>query len=118
MPATWPASLPDHPLLDGYGEQPANPVTSTERNEGPFQARRRFTVTTATIRATWLMTGAQLQELERWLSVDLAGGALSFFMRHPSRDGWARFRFDGPPTWSAMGLDRWRVTTSLVLLPT
>lgn len=80
---TWPVSLPQTPLIEGYSEQPPNIIIETKMDAGPPKARRRFSTGIRPIKIRMLMTTAQVEILDVFFVTTLQGGALTFDYNHP-----------------------------------
>lgn len=53
---TWPASLPQHPLIKEYVEMPQSNVIRSSMAVGPAKSRRRSTATTTDAEVVYLLT--------------------------------------------------------------
>ena len=80
---TWPASLPQAPLVDGYGETPPDLIVRSQTDVGWAKTRRRATAGPTRITATYAMTGAQLAAFESFLASDIADRTLAFDWPRP-----------------------------------
>lgn len=80
---TWPATLPQAPLADGYHEGGPGGLLVREPDAGPPEVRRRSTAGRQPIAAQYAVTAAQLATFELFVRDDLAGGALAFDWPHP-----------------------------------
>ncbi len=95
--ANWPTTLPNTPLLDGYGYEPQSNVVKFETDYGPAQLRRRATAITINTTMRLLLTQAQLNTLYDFYYATL--GEVGFFTwTNHIRGGTATYRFLGPPT--------------------
>ena len=84
---TWPASLPQAPLVEGYGEAPPDLLVRSQTDVGWAKTRRRATAGPTRITATYAMTGAQLAVFESFLSGDIADRTLAFDWPRPRTGG-------------------------------
>jgi hypothetical protein len=119
---TWPSSLPQDVLVQGYEEGPPNTLVRTEMDQGPDKVRRRSTAGTRTFAAQAIMTKAQVATLDSFILDDLSGGALRFDWVHPRTQASVSFRFvpideQRIVTYSALGGDVYRVQMQLEILP-
>ncbi|GBU17215.1 MULTISPECIES: hypothetical protein [Methylobacterium] len=77
---TWPASLPQIPLVPGGSSTPWQAPTETEMEEGPARARRSSTSTWTTIAYAYVMTAAQFATFEAFVRDTLGHGAGRFMI--------------------------------------
>jgi hypothetical protein len=98
--ASWPAALPQSPLLQGASGSFAKTAIRTSMDAGAAKVRRRFTAAVRPFKCSFEVTAAQLATLEDFFANTLAGGALSFTFPHPLY-GTVTMRFvtDEPPAW-------------------
>jgi hypothetical protein len=82
MPS-WPETLPQYVLVQGYGEQPPETAVWSRMEAGPDASRRRFTAGETPVTAAIAVTAAQKTILESFFKDDLKGGALAFDWVHP-----------------------------------
>jgi hypothetical protein len=117
MPS-WPASLPQHVLVEGYDEAPPDVLLRTEMDAGPAKVRRRFTAGVRELRCAILCDSDQLDDLEEFFRDEIAGGALPFDWVHPRTQDAASFRFVRRFTIAPEpGAKYWRVGLELEILP-
>jgi hypothetical protein len=119
---TWPSSLPDAPLQQGYQEQVPNTLVRTEMDKGPAKVRRRSTAGTRAFTVNLLLTEAQVVTLDSFIDQDLDGGALRFDWTHPRTGAAVQFRLvpignDGLVSYQAVTGNRYRVQMRLEILP-
>ncbi len=114
--ATWPATLPQFSLRDGYSEDLGFPVIQAPV-DGPALARRRYTAAPRNVSAQYQLTNAQLATFETFFLTTVAQGALSFTA--PVRrtgGGTASFRIVEAPQIARNGKG-WRLTLKMIQLP-
>jgi hypothetical protein len=119
---TWPASLPQQPLIDGYQESTPNTLVRTQMDKGPDKVRRRFTAGTRTFAVQFLLDETQTATLETFIEDDLEGGALQFDHTHPRTGASVSFRIvpvsqDALVTYANTGGVFYRVQMQLEILP-
>jgi hypothetical protein len=95
--ATWPVTLPQLPLMDGYSESSPDGAIRTSMEVGPGKSRKRIS---AVVRPTtwplYLETSTQVDALMEFHDDTLAMGALPFDHPHPRKGGSnVSFRFTG-----------------------
>lgn len=97
--ATWPLSLPQLVLRDGYTEKPGDNTIETPVDAGPAKARRRFTASVRRFSASVKFSAAQMVTFEEFWGVTLADGSLPFEWKHPRTQADATLVFR-KPHWS------------------
>ncbi|WP_069383956.1 hypothetical protein [Halomonas caseinilytica] len=114
---TWPASLPQHPLIKEYAETPQSNVIRSQMDVGPAKTRRRSTATTTDAEVVYLLTGPQRQTFLDWLNNDIAGGALPFDWPRP-RAGVESVLIKGDPPYNMEPAgQKWRLSMTLEIQP-
>jgi hypothetical protein len=115
---TWPTSLPQAPLVEGYSEQPPDLIARSQTDVGWAKTRRRATAGSTRITAVYAMSGAQLAVFESFLACDIADRTLAFDWPRPRTGATVPVRLvDVPQIVPAAGPDRWRVGLTLELMP-
>lgn len=94
---TWPTSLPQYVLEQGYNEQLPDQTVETQMDTGPVKVRRRFTVAPRRFGVVVVMDPDQIAVFEEFYGDTLAGGSLSFDWVHPRTRVSKTFRFRKPP---------------------
>jgi hypothetical protein len=102
MPS-WPSTLPDYVLQEGYSETTEPNTLRTEMSQGPAKVRRRFTAFTRNINCQIHLTAAQYEILDGFFHTDLKSGSLTFDWVHPITQASVTFRFKSPPNYSSFG---------------
>jgi hypothetical protein len=117
MPS-WPASLPQAPLIEGYGETPPDLVLRSQTDGGWAKTRARATAGPTRIVATYAMTGTQLAAFETFVSSDIAERTLAFDWPRPRTGATVSVRMVVVPVIvPAGGADRWTVGLTLETMP-
>ncbi len=93
--ATWPDTLPQQPLVEGFSGTVQDTLIRTSMDAGPEKIRRRFTAASEYFTLTWFMTKQQLNTFISFFNNDIAGGSLEFEMVHPLTSEPALMRFRG-----------------------
>ena len=116
---TWPASLSQRPLIDGFVEMPPNLVVRSQTDLGPAKVRRRATASMTRFQMTLRMTAPQLATFRTFLADDLDDRARSFTWVHPITGAAGTFRIVDPPSIVPAGnaAVSWRVALVVELLP-
>ena len=95
---TWPATLPQNVLTEGYQEAPGDGRLRTQMDAGPAKMRRLHTAVVDTFSVSLSLTSAQVDTLDGFWDSDLAGGVLAFDWTHPRTGAATSFRFVDRPT--------------------
>jgi hypothetical protein len=74
---TWPETLPQYPLKEGYSVKPVSMVVRTQM-EGKIRVRKRFTKQLYNINATYRMSDSQKDAFMVFWENELQSGAESF----------------------------------------
>jgi hypothetical protein len=115
---TWPLSLPQRPLAQGYNEQAPNTVIRTQMEAGPPKVRRRFTAGIRILGLQLQLTAEQVETLDGFHDATLQGGALAFDWVHPRTGLAMTCRFAEPPSYVPIARGRlWTATIKLEILP-
>lgn len=75
--ATWPTSLPQTPLLEGFSDAPQSSVIRTSMT-GLTKQRNRYTAVVSDVKEVYLLTPAQFTTLLAFYTDTLKNGSLSF----------------------------------------
>ena len=115
---TWPASLPQEPLAEGFTEQAPNTIIRSQMEAGPAKLRRRFTAGTRNFDCQLYLSADQAEALDAFYVSTLAGGALSFDWKHPRTQAAVTFRFVEPPSYKPVKRGTaWQASLKLEVLP-
>ena len=115
---TWPASLPQRLLADGFDEQAPDVLLRSQVDSGPEKVRPRFTAGVEPHRGQIQVTRPQLAAFRNFFKVDLVFGALPFDWVHPITEAPAVVRFADVPSWRARNRGAlFRISLSLKVLP-
>ena len=117
----WPASLPPplyHEISIGA---PLGVVLRTDMDFGPAKQRRRFTAAPRPVSLVFEpVTQEGVADFDQFFVEDIQSGTLAFEMLHPITDEPRMFRFiggDEPWLITPVGVDAFRITTAMELLP-
>lgn len=118
---TWPSTLPQLPLADGYSESPQSQVLRSSMDAGPPKTRRRFTAATRSIPMSVTLSNAQVVIFETWFDADIQGGSLPFDMAQPRTGAVVSMLIAGEPPYQltpiGTGSEYWRLTMQLEVQP-
>ena len=115
--ATWPPSIPQDFLVNGYRERPPKNTIRTQMDAGPDKVRRRATTKPRTISGVIELTRAQVETLDAFFRTDLEDGALRFDWVHPRTLAAVQFRFLEEPEYSPVSGATWTASLNLEVLP-
>ncbi len=115
--ATWPASLPQYVLVEGYSEAPPQNTIRTSMDVGPPKMRRRSTAAVRPITGNQHMNKTQVAALDTFYVTTLNSGVDQFDWVHPRTQSAVDFRFTAPPQYESLGGTAWMVTLSLEVMP-
>lgn len=118
MPS-WPVTLPQDFLRDGFQRTPQSNVISFGTEVGGGKVRRRSTARTKVHTGTLQLTKAQVALFEEFFENDLKDGALSFDWTDPVTDDFVAWRFDPDNVYTLREIakDIWSLSISLIRLP-
>jgi len=114
---TWPNTLPQSPLLDGFRETVPDITIRSTMDQGPAKVRLRTTAAVRTMALTYLMSKDQIAALETFYLATVQGGALSFTFTHPRSNTVMNCRFTRPPEYVPTNGNFFRVAIELEVLP-
>ena len=115
--ATWPDTLPDTPLLDGYSETRQQEFLRSEMDAGPAKQRRRFSAATYYFNVSYVLDESQLDDLNYFYTIDLYGGSLPFDWIHPRTGDEVQARFMSPISFSVLSGQYYKLNLELEVLP-
>lgn len=117
MAASWPSSLPQSLVSDGFAFTQQDQTIRTEMSAGPAFVRRRFTAAMIPFGGSIFVDADQFDTLWSFYNNTLNGGTDPFTWKHPVTEVSASVRFTGVPTVAAAGGEFYRVNMQLEILP-
>ena len=116
---TWPVSLPQSFIRDGYAEGLADNRIVDNFETGPPAVRRRATSAPFPVEGKMIMTTAEWETFRTFCETTLTGLVLPFgFPEHGvAAPGEWLVRFTDPPGRVYLGGGNWSVSLSLEVLP-
>lgn len=81
--ATWPASIPQYPLIEGYEQSVQNSRLESQPDQGASKIRNRFTATLNNVAERYIMDKTQFLAFITFYEDTLSNGALTFVKEHP-----------------------------------
>jgi len=115
--ASWPGTLPDIPLSQGYKEGVPNLLLRTQMDQGPAKVRRRHSAGVRQVALMLQLHKDQVATLDAFYLGPLEGGALRFTWVHPRTQVPTDFRFEKPPEYTHVGGLYFAATLALEVLP-
>ena len=113
---TWPETLPQILLIEGYAESMADTSIRSSMDTGPAKVRKRTSAAIRPLKGTIILTETQLAAFKNFYITDLSGGALRFTWEDPVTEEELEMRFTAPPSWKRDGLI-YKVNLDLEILP-
>lgn len=101
--STWPASLPQYILQDGFSESFAKNTVRTAMDVGPPKMRKRSTNAPRPVSVQQYMTDTQLNVFDTFYASTLGWGAERFDWVHPRTQAVKEFRFTIEPVYTPEG---------------
>ena len=115
--SSWPASLPQVPLLRGFAESQDSAVVRTETEGGPAKTRRRFTATVKRHSVPLVMSRTQKNTLQTFFDSTLGFGAEAFdWVDFDDLTTVVSYRFVDPPAFQPLGNERFRTVLNLEVM--
>jgi len=116
---TWPATLPQSPLRDGFAIKKGMNILRTPQDKGPAKLRRRGAMPSV-MSCVFSMTAAQVETFESFFH-DTIRGVARFGFTDPTTGQVAECRIvhsdDGAYDISPTGPGRWNVSMQLEVMP-
>lgn len=117
MADSWPSSLPQDLITDGFSYTQQDQTIRTEMSAGPAFVRRRFTAATVPFSGSIYVDTTQHATLWSFYNNTLSGGTDPFTWKHPVTEVSASVRFTGVPTVAAAGGEFYQIAMQLEILP-
>jgi len=119
MVATWPETLPQKLLVDGYSQAAANTLMRSNMETGPAKQRRRFSSGVEPVSGKLILDYTEFDTLKEFYDTTLIGGSLRFIWKDPTDQlsGNRLFRFTSPINWTTYGAGLFNVSLQLEMLP-
>lgn len=119
---SWPNSLPDEPLLQGYREVHPDLTLRSKLDKGPAKVSRKGSKGPQVISVQFSMSSSVLELWEEFVEDTLAAGSLRFTHTHPRTGASIEMRLvgggeSGMFTVEPHGIDNWIVSCDLEVLP-
>lgn len=121
MPS-WPATLPDRPLVNGSSIEDESNEVAAPADVGIGQSRSRYTAEGQFVTFTWRMSDDQYEDFRDWYhdrSTGIAGGSLAFDMDDPVTGDPASYKkiAGTRPRYTPVKGGRWAVSMQLYRYP-
>ncbi|TSD89067.1 hypothetical protein FFK22_008780 [Mycobacterium sp. KBS0706] len=92
---TWPAELPQRPLVDGYNETLPDLDLVSQPDIGPAMIRRETTAAPYLISLSFKVTDWQKERAKRFYRDDVKGRTTPWWLPEPGVDGYPLLAEDG-----------------------
>ena len=115
MSATWPASLPQSPLIEGYSDVPQDSVLRFNM-DGFTKQRNRYTAVIHDVTEFYLLTPAQFNTFLTFYKNTLSNGSKDFIKKEPVSQLDKVYRFSAPYSFEFNGVS-YRVELTMEILP-
>lgn len=100
---TWPVTLPQLPLQDGFSEKRPKNVIRTSMDQGKAKTRRRYTAGVRNFTVQLFMTTAQVAIFDAFQSDECYDNAISFTWVSPRTGESGSFRIVDEPSFVPKG---------------
>ena len=114
---SWPTSLPQEVLVQGFQEQPQPQTLRSSMDAGPAKLRRRFSAKIVNYKFQLLLDATQKATLDVFHDATLAGGSLPFDWVDHIGGGARSYRFTKPPSYAASSPTAFAAQLELESLP-
>jgi hypothetical protein len=114
MSITWPATLPQKFLVDGYSEAPPDNSSRHDPDEGAALARKKYTAAVGKLSGKMLMTSDQVEILDEFFRT--YGGFTEFVFPKPRTGATITCRMTEPPQYTPHGGLNWKALIKLEVL--
>ena len=114
--ATWPETLPQSPLVDGFSSTKADGRLRSSMDAGPDKVRRRFTAVPKILTCSFYMTAAQRTSFWTFFDDTLIEGSLKYDWAHPITKVVSECRIKDVPEEIKIGYG-WRISFTVEVLP-
>lgn len=111
--ASWPTSLPQLALLEGYQEQAVDITLRSSVDVGPEKTRPRYTAAPVDFSVSLVLTSTQADALDAFYDSTLDFGTAPFDWQHPRTLAAASLTFRARPGYQALGGGLFRTSLSL-----
>lgn len=117
MNPIWPASLPQDPLRQGYGEEFGMDQARSQNDAGPHKVRPLSSASPDRLQLPFDCTRAQVATLKTFVKDTLAQGSLAFDFLDPREQVTLSYRFLEKPRLGTLSETTWPVTIVIERLP-
>lgn len=115
---SWPTTLPQELIEDGFEETMQSLIISTDMEVGPPKTRKRLTASFTPIKGSIIVTKDQRAIFLTFFHSTIAGGAIKFTWKHPITGSTVKMKIIGPPKITSLGGDYFKIDMDLHILPT
>lgn len=115
--ASWPTSLPQQVLLEGYQEQQLDISIRSSVDVGPEKVRPRYTAAPVDFNCSLVLTSTQCDALDAFYDATLNFGTDRFDWTHPRTLAAVSMAFRARPGYQGIGSRYYRTQLSLRIWP-
>ena len=116
MTPTWPNTLPQCPLIDGYSRTPVESRLISTVDAGARKIRNRYLAVPENTTEVYMMTKAQLATFRTFFKDDIKRGAERFIKKDHTDDVDKEYRFTSPYQEAPAGPFLTKVTCNLEIM--
>lgn len=116
MSVSWPATLPQRPLLEGTSGTYQSGVIRTETGVGPAKTRLRYTAVSTRYRVRYILSSSQMATFDTFYKTTSRDGSEIIDYPDPLTGSTVSARIVEPPTFSRKGT-YYEVTFEIEILP-
>lgn len=113
--ATWPMTLPQSPLIEGFSDTPQDSVLRSKM-DGYTKQRNRYTAALSDVEESYLLTPAQYADFKTFYFSTLGNGAATFTKPNPEAGTTDLYQFAAPFDATFNGV-QYKVKLTLERLP-
>lgn len=114
--ASWPATLPTYPLIEGGQETYGNNIIRTQTDVGPAKIRRRMTNAPSRFVMNFILSSTQMGYFDTFYHTTVSDGSVSFTMNNPRTGTCSTLRFFDVPVAVPLGNGYHRLTFTVEVL--
>ena len=115
--ASWPTTLPQTPLTEGYKEAPQDTRLISSVDAGHRKIRNRFTAASFAISETYWFTEAEFLIFKDFYENTLNNGSLDFTKMNPISETSRLYRFESVYDLNQISYPFFKVVIKLEMLP-
>ena len=114
---TWPITLPQVPLYQGFAQTEKTATIRSPMGYGPAKVRRRTTAAIQPVNASLMLSTTEKDTLLNFYDVTVRGGSDRFNWIDHLTGATVEYRFTAPIQWFPRSCDLWMALLNLEILP-